>query len=318
MSKVRDIIENERLIPRPTKASPTSIVFDGNTFTLVNPVAGTDYYFNGNGIQTVKDNTTLGGFHYGLIPDTEAPTGNKTESDMVAIRGINQYSIWTRTFRPVSEPEGMVHINGRWYDIYLLNSEHITNGSSKAGAVIAGGVADTTNYRAIPKIPLEFGGDGVVNYGKFTWFQACEIAKSHSKELISYSEFTTIAYGVTEQVSSQTNAYEVVVGNVEHYANLTSKWGIEQATGTQWLWGKDIGGNRDEGSVAWAWRTGLTDSRGDIYALNNNHVTAVIMGANRVTGVNAGSRASGWSGHILYSSWNIGSRFACDHLQIKE
>jgi hypothetical protein len=286
--------------------------------------AGTDYYvyakvdstFYISADKTITADRLIGGFHYGLIPETEALTGNKTEADMVAIRGINQYSFWDLKFRPVANPEGMAFINGRWYDIYLLNSEHITNGTSKAGAVIAGGVADTTNYRAIPKIPLEFGGDGATNYGKFTWFQACEIAKSHSKELISYSEFPTIAYGVTEQKSSQTDGYEVVVGKIEHYSNLTSKWGIEQATGTQWLWGADVGGNRDEGSTDWAWRTGLTDNRGDIYALHNNHVTAVLLGADRGNGVNAGSRASSWHYYVWNSGWYLGSRFACDHLEL--
>lgn len=69
----------------------------------------------------------------------------------------------------------MVKVGNDWYDIYLLNSEHITNGTSKAGA--------TTNGRAIPKIPLEYGGNGTLTYGKFTWFQACEIGKAHGKRL---------------------------------------------------------------------------------------------------------------------------------------
>jgi len=306
------------------EATSTTTVSLNTNLDAGTKTAGTDYYvyakadstFYISADKTITADRLIGGFHYGLIPETEALTGNKTEADMVAIRGINQYSFWDLKFRPVANPEGMVFVNGRWYDIYLLNSEHITNGSSKAGAVIAGGVADTTSYRAIPKIPLEFGGDGATNYGKFTWFQACEIAKSHSKELISYSEFLTIAYGVTEQKSSSTDGYEVNVGKVEHYSNLTSKWGIEQASGTQWLWSADVGGNRDEGSTAWAWRTGLTDNRGDIYALHNNHVTAVLLGASRADGVNAGSRASHWGSYVWNSSWSVGSRFACDHLEL--
>jgi len=283
--------------------------------------AGTDYYvyaksdstFYISADKTIATDRLIGGFHYGLVPETEAPTGNKTEVDMVAIRGINQYSFWDLKFRPVANPEGMVYIGGRWYDIYLLNSEHITNGSSKAGATIAGGTTD--NGRAIPKIPLEYGGDGSVNYGKFTWFQACEIAKVHSKELISYSEFPTIAYGVTEQKSSSTDGYEVNVGKIEHYSNLTSKYGIEQATGVEWIWGEDVGGNRDEGSTSWAWRD-KADGRGKIYALHDNHITAVLLGATRDNGVLAGSRASSWYNFVWDSIWGIGSRFACDHLEL--
>jgi hypothetical protein len=290
------------------------------TVTVNTPVAGTDYkiFAKTDGsfyADTVNAGTDriIGGFHYGLIPGDEAPTGNKTEADMVAIRGINQYSFWDLKFRPVANPEGMVFVNGRWYDIYLLNSEHISNGSSKAGVVIAGGATD--NGRAIPKIPIEFGGDGSTNYGKFTWFQACEIAKSHSKELISYSEFPTIAYGVNEGKSSDTDGYETTAGKIEHYSNLTSKWGVEQATGVEWIWGKDVGGNRDEDSTSWGWRD-KADGRGQIYALHDNHVTAVRLGAYRVNGVSAGSRASSWNNYVWNSSWSIGSRFACDHLEL--
>jgi hypothetical protein len=288
---------------------------------------GTDYYvyvLSENGFiisankvnpsgYTTDNSKLIGGFHYGLIPENEAPTGNKTADDMTSINGINKYSFWDLKFRPISNPEGMVYIGGKWYDIYLLNSEHIVNGTSKANLTIAAG---TTDYgRARPKIPLEYGGDGNVDYGSFKWFHTTEIAKSHSKELISYEEFMAIAYGVNEGKSSSTDGYETVAGKIEHYSELTSKYGIEQATGVQYLWGKDVGGNRDEGSTAWAWRD-KTDQRGNIYALHNNHITAVLLGGNRGKGVNAGSRASSWSDYVWDSRWNIGCRFACDHLKL--
>ena len=281
--------------------------------------AGTDYYVyakeDGSFYISASDSITtdrlIGGFHYGLVGETELLTGNKTEADMVKIRGINEYSFWDLKYRPVASPKGMVNIGKKWYDIYLLNSEHITNGTSKAGATIAAG---TTEYgRAIPKIPLEFGGNNTLTYGKFTWFQASEIAKAASKQLLNYSEFPTIAYGVTEQVSSLTNSYETVMGKVEHYPNLTSKYGIEQATGTQWIWGNDLANGY--GSTDFAWKTGLTDSRGNIYSTSNSPV-AVILGGNRDVGVAAGSRASNWSNYAWYSYWNIGCRFACDHLEL--
>ena len=283
--------------------------FDGETNT-----PGTDYYVYAKSDNTfyisddkeITDDKLIGGFHYGLTAENEAPTGNKTEDDMVAIRGINKYSFWDLKFRPISNPEGMVLIGSKWYDIYLLNSEHIANGTSKANLAIAGRVA--------PKIPLEYGGDGTVNYGKFTWFQACEIAKSHSKELIDYAEFSTIAYGVFEGKSSI--GYEVEIGKIEHYPELTSKYGIEQATGTQGIWGKNVGGNRDEGSVDWSLSTSRTDSRGGIYALNDYHITAPVLGHNRYGGVNAGSRASDWSNAIQRSNIYIGCRFSCNHLKL--
>ena len=279
--------------------------------------AGTDYFIyakaDGTFYISASDAITadrlIGGFHYGLVGEAEATSGNKLEADMVKIRGINQYSFWDLKYRPVASPKGMVNIGGKWYDIYLLNSEHITNGTSKAGLTIAGGDSVTAG-RLMPKIPLEYGGNNTLNYGKFTWFQACEVAKAHSKELISYAEFPTIAYGVLERVSSSTNAYETVAGKIEHYPNLTSKYGIEQATGVQWIWGLDV-----QGIGGSAWITGVTDARGDIYAPASSP-TAVILGGVRDNGVNAGSRASHWSIYVWNSGWNIGCRFACDHLEI--
>ena len=204
----------------------------------------------------------------------------------------------------------MVCIGKKWYDIYLLNSEHIANGTSKAGLLIAAGA--TTNGRAIPKIPLEYGGNGTLTYGKFTWFQACEIAKAHNKQLISYAEFPTIAYGVTEGVSSSTNGYETVAGKIEHYPHLTSKYGIEQAAGTEWIWGSDLANGY--GTTDFAWKDN-TDGRGQIYSTSNSP-TAVLLGGNRAGGVGAGSRASSWSYYVWFSNWVIGCRFACDHLEL--
>ncbi len=280
--------------------------------------AGTDYFVYAKSDATfyisandaITTDRLIGGFHYGLVGETETVTGNKTEADMVKIRGINQYSFWDLKYRPTASPKGMINIGLKWYDIYLLNSEHIINGTTKAGATIAAGA--TTNGRAIPKIPLEYGGNGTLTYGKFTWFQACEIGKAHNKELISYAEFPTIAYGVTEGVSSSTNGYETVAGKIEHYPHLTSKYGIEQATGTEWIWGSDVGGNYP--TTDWAWRDN-TDSRGQIYSTSNNP-TAVILGGDRDNGVNAGSRASYWSHYVWNSRWHIGCRFACDHLEL--
>lgn len=260
---------------------------------------------------SAENSRKIGGFHYGLTAEYEAPTGNKTEADMVKIRGINAYSFWDLKWRPAAAPEGMVYVGGRWYDIYLLNSDHIVNGTSKSGATIAGGAV--TYGRATPKIPLEYGGDGTAAYSGFKWFHANEIAAAHSKELISYAEFMAIAYGVQEGVSA--SSVDGGLGNIEHYNFLTSKYGIEQATGTQNSWGKDVGGNRDDGSVTWAWQN-VAESRGQIYVLHANHVTAVGLGGYRDAGSAAGSRASDWDNYVWGSSWSIGCRFACDHVKL--
>jgi len=280
-------------------------------------VAGTDYFiyakidetFYLSVDKTKTDGRLIGGFHYSLTPSAEALTGNKTEADMVKIRGINEHSFWDLKWRPVAEPEGMVYINGKWYDIYLLNSEHIINGTSKAGLTIAGGAVDA-NARAIPKIPLEYGGNGSVNYGAFKWFHATEIGQSHSKMLISYEEFMGIAYGVVEGTDSSIVG-ETIIGAVEHYPELTSKFGVEQATGTQYIWGSDLIGTTT-GTFTWK---DEAEQRGQIYSIGNSP-NAVLLGGFRDDGVYAGSRCSYWAYYVWPSAWLIGCRFASDHLKL--
>jgi len=298
-------------------ATPVALSLNSNLDTG-SKTPGTDYYvyaksnftFYISTNSSIATDRLIGGFHYGLVGESEAPTGNKTEADMVKIRGINTYSMWDLKFRPNCNPEGMAYINGKWYDIYLLNSEHITNGTSKAGAFIAGGA--TSYGRLIPKIPLMYGGDGTLTYGKLTWFQLCEIAASHGKKMIGYDEFPTIAYGVTEGKSSSTNGYETVAGKVEHYPHLTSKFGIEQAAGVQYIWGKDL--MNGYGTTSFSWMDNA-DQRGQIYATANSP-TAVALGGGRGSGARAGSRGSDWSISVWVSNWSIGSRFACDHLKL--
>jgi hypothetical protein len=297
-------------IPLPTKASATSISVNGTTLTVSSPVAGTDYYFSLSAITTTIQPDTIGGFHYGLTPSGETPTGNKTVADITAIAGINQYSIWTKWFRPSCDPRGMVHIGGRWYDIYLMDSQYgvrkYSSPTAKTGFNIAGG--DTYIGRQLPLIPVEFGGNGSSNYGKFTWFQANEIAKAAGKTLISYNDFPTIAYGVQEQVDA--SSQDGGNGLITHFANLNSKWGIEQATGTQWIWGSDVQGIGGDG-----WKAGLTDGRGSIYAYTSQP-KAVLFGAGRVDGANSGSRASDWNTCVWCTDWAGGARFSCDHMSL--
>lgn len=332
---------NRLRLPLFTKASPTSITIPAGTQIIVGTTyikttatvtldlnsnlvgstktAGTDYFvyakvdgtFYISASDSITSDRLIGGFHYGLVGEAESASGNKTTADMVKIRGINEYSLWDLKYRANNQTNrGMLKIGGAWYDIYLMHSDYGIDKYSKAGAWIGGGSA--SYGRLIPKIPLEFGGDGSVNYGKFTWFQACEIAKASGKRMISYEEFCTIAYGVLEKVSSSTNGYETTAGKIEHYPNLTSKFGIEQATGTEWIWGSNL--MNGYGTTDWAWKDNA-DGRGQIYSTSNSP-TAVVLGGSRDYGTNAGSRASHLSRCVWYSHWDLGCRFACDHLEL--
>lgn len=313
-SAIASVASNEVASIVVTKVNQTTISVDGVNVSLSGGVAGKDYFIRkANGVVSISDTMgvdTIGGFHYSLVPHAEAPTGNKTEADMVKLRGINAYSIWTLWDRPICpDPRGKAKVGSRWYDIYLMDRDYgircYSAPTVHTGANIAGGATD--NSRQIPKIPLAYGGNGTVTYGKYTWFQACEVATATGNQNISYNEFPTIAYGVVEGKDSSAYGDN---GTIFHIPELMSKYGIEMATGTEWVWGSDVGGNY--GTTDWAWRNNA-DARGQIYSTSNNP-TAVLFGGHRTLGVNAGSRASGWYNGVWNSYWDVGSRFACDSL----
>ncbi len=294
-------------VARPTKVSATSINVNGTVLTVVSPVAGKDYFFSKTAITTTKQPDTIGGFHYGVIPTDFSAINNITQADAEAIRGINAYSIWTNWFRPICDPSGMIYVNGRWYDIYPTNTDHHLYGTSAAGKTIAAGVV--LNGRNYPKIPLQFGGNGSVTYGSMTWFEAAEIAKAHSKDLISYNEFVAIAYGVLEGSS----AGAADTGITQHLANYTSKFGICMATGCQFIWGKDLHMRPD--GTGWAWHA-ETEGRGTFYAYQYGPTAAIFGGYRDAAAERSGSRASDWANYVWFSYWHIGCRFACDHLEL--
>lgn len=278
--------------------------------------AGTDYYIYAKEDKTffVSANKTLitarliGGFHYGLTPTNEAPTGNKTEADMVMLRGINAYSFWDLKFMPKNGiPEAKVFKNGLWADIYRGDVDYSIRGYSKSGTVIAGGA--TTNGRGLPKIPTRFGGDNSITYGKLSWLEATDIANAVNMRKPTYAEFSLFAYGVVENVSVTGGVTEKVQGRTQHYPELMSALGIEQATGEQYCWSDNIvatDGTWVEQDVA--------NGRGKIYASAGNP-KAGIFGGHRGYAF-SGSSCSGWGHHLWYSHWYIGFWFVVDHLEL--
>jgi hypothetical protein len=256
------------------------------------------FYLSSNDALTDK---IIGGFHYGLTTETEVISGNKTESDMVKLRGINSYTFWDLKYISNAKKgnKGMFCNGVKWYDIYLNDIEYGINGYSRPFAQIAGG--GTEFGRGYPKIPLEFGGNGTVTYGKLTPFQAYDLAISSKKDLISYKEFTDIAYGVQEGLSQA----EPVLGQNGHVPALTSRYGMELATGNQYIWSSEIGN-----STATGWSS-IADSRGQVYT--NAYIA--LLGGGRVYAAGiSGSRCSFWDDTLSYSFWAYGSRCCSDLL----
>lgn len=278
--------------------------------------AGTDYYIYAKEDTTFfvsanKTKTTgrlIGGFHYGLVPAGEAATGNKTESDMVLLRGINAYSFWDLKFLPKNGvPEAKVYKNGLWGDIYRGDADYAIRGYSKANAVIAAGA--TTYGRALPKIPTLFGGDGTITYGKLSWLETTDIAIATGMRLPSYEEFSTFAYGVVEKTAVNAGVVEKVQGRTQHYAELMSKVGVEQATGEQYCWSKNLVAT--DGTFAWS---DNVNGRGQIYSAGSNPKAGIFGGGRGDAG--SGSSCSSWAFRLWVSDWPIGFWFVCEHLEL--
>ena len=281
------------------------------SITMPSLAAGTDYaiWAKTDGTLEATSNHTspptanarkVGGFHYAAGGNATGTSGGNTTAQ------INEYSIWDLKFRPVAtDPRGMALVaGGFWMDIYLTGVNAITNGSSKYNVTIADGSSP-------PKISSLFGGNGSTTYGSYTWFEASELASTFQKRLPTQRELMAAAYGTTEATASGGSDVPTTgvngTGATSGWQVFTSKWGIIQSTGCMWIWGDDRGGPY----AAASWNAN-TEGRGSEY----NAPNAVVLGGYWDFGANCGSRCSNWYFAASVSGDIIGSRFACDHLQL--
>ena len=217
-----------------------------------------------------EDNDLVGGFHYSLVPKDFTGRNNISNKRAKKLRGINEFSIWTQEHRPTCNPKGMAYNPKKdiWLDIYMCNNDHVTVGTSAAGKhFLAGG-------NSYGRINLK--GDENFLYSDFE-----AIAKLHGKRFITWDEFISSMKGVKEFASAK----DADDGIAKHHPDFISKYGIEQATGHNWIWSEKIDDER-----------------------------AVLLGGSRGGGVVAGSRASNWVSYVWGSVWSVGCRFACDSL----
>ena len=266
----------------------------------------------------------IGGLHYGLVPENAtlpASTPNKTEADMANNRGIKAFSMWDLTHRPTANPFGKVLVaNKFWRNIYPVDEEYAIRGYSscyKIGsstiAKIAGGVED--RGRKFPKIPTMYGGNETANYGRLSYFTACELNSACGMRNPNYSEFSESSYGVKEEKSASELGYETGTGNIKHFPMLESKWGVEQATGVQWTWSSDL--MNGYGSTDFQVRLNQTEGRGYMNATANSPVSAIFGGEESLTSTwPDGSRALALLHYVWSSTWYLGVVGVCDHLNL--
>jgi len=235
----------------------------------------------------------IGGFHY-------APGGNASaQSGGDSTAQINEYSFHDLKFRPSCEdPRGMTLVaGGFWADIYLLNTNPDVNGTSALGLTIADG-----DFPLI--IPAAFGGNGSTNYGSFKWYECQEVFAAYGKKAPTYAEFMALAYGVTEETDRGSDP-----GATQLDAARTSKWGVIQATGNLWVWGRDVIAETT-GTGAWS---DITEGRGEIYTYNDE-LYAGLFGGEWRDGTRAGSRSSDWRNSVADSFRYVSGRGVCSHV----
>ena len=271
--------------------------------TMPTLVAGTDYAIwvkDDKTIQATSSFTSapgsgnwrkIGGFHYAPGDNASGTSGGNTTPQ------INAYSFWDVNFRPkCSDARGMTLVaNSFWSDIYLLNTNHITNGTSKYNATIADGSSP-------PLIPTAFGGNGSNSYSSLTVWEAAEVIAAYGKRLPNLNEFPALAYGTTEGASIGADQ-----GSTVWNAAYVSKWGCNQVAGVMNQWGANWGGAYS--TAGWS---SNTNGRGQTY----NAPNAVLFGGNWGNGASAGSRCSGWNDAPSNSNNVIGARGVCDHLSL--
>ncbi|HHV49074.1 MAG TPA: hypothetical protein GXX56_08975 [Rhodocyclaceae bacterium] len=254
----------------------------------------------------------IGGFHYGLVaPGTTVASGGFstsgfsntggsmiwTQADVDHIAGINEFSIWDLRYRSNGEQHGFTldPQTRTWLGLYICSTNHIANGISRYNTDVASGTV-------LPRIPLAYGGDGMITYGRLSLYEAVEIAASHNCRLPSYEEFMSAAFGVTEGQSL--GGASSTIPATARQAGYTSRIGMEQATGHHWIIGAPFGSS---GGSTWS-GTG----RGSLYGTTG----LPLFGGSRSDAAHSGSRCSNWSAVAWNSHWSIGLRAACDHLNL--
>lgn len=261
---------------------------------------------------TTATSRKIGGFHYAPGANATAQAGGN------AVAAINPYSLWDLKWRPsCPDPRGMTLVGEAfWCDIYLLGVDHHVNGTSRHGVTIADG-------GSAPKVPTLFGGNGSATY-TLTQFAAGEIMKSAGKALLDYAEFSAAAYGVSEAAQRGTDPVTTGlsnnnVGSSNADEKFTSKWGVVQASGCMWIWGRDLSYRADgidaAAIQAFAYHAS-TSGRGSVYSQSTYGLVAALLGGCWPLGSGCGSRASTWDSHPWHSDTSVGARGRADHIRL--
>lgn len=278
---------------------------DGSLQALADP-------FYSKAVAPVTGAVRVGGWHQGLTAYGTTPAGGGfsttgftqqggsmiwTQSKVDDIAGINKYSIWDLAWNCAGEQRGMTldPQYQQWLAIYFTSTNHIANGPSTYNTDIASG-------SVLPRISLAYGGDGSTNHTRMSQYECEEIAGSFGLHLPDEDVFRSAAFGVTENQSL--GGASVTVPVTLRQPGYTSRIGMEQATGHQWIFARGTFTNGDSGWADYGYR-------GQSYGAPRVR----LLGGARDKGSSAGSRAGGSIDVSSNSHWTISLRCAGDHLK---
>lgn len=188
------------------------------------PTSGTQPVFVASLNSTVPSGYTalnsrkIGGFHC-LCADVGTISGHALSGYVAG--DILPASVWDLLFRAEAENEGMVFINGYWYDIYLPSWE-----SNKLQSVYGGTIVDGES--AMPMHGERF----------------AEYAGLVNKRLICRDEFLVIAKGSNEGTNISGSSDPNTTGGHKDTNNrrMISNYGLEDCCGVLWQWTRDTWG----------------------------------------------------------------------------
>ncbi len=178
---------------------------------------------------TAENSRKIGGFHclcnsVGTISDHTLNGYNTGD--------ILPLSVWDLLHRPISDPEGMVWIEGigKWVDIYLAS----WNGTKLISSYNST-IADSSSSKA-------FNGDMFAEYAGLV-----------GKSLVKRDEFIVFAKGSNEEtnIAGSTDP-NTTGGHVDTTRRrMISNYGIEDCCGVLWQWSADVFDCFNSNGVGW-------------------------------------------------------------------
>jgi hypothetical protein len=249
---------------------------------------------------TSTNSRKIGGFHC-LCAD--AGTNISDHDNTHPLSGymagdILPASVWDLIHRPVSEPEGMVYIDGLdiWVDIYL---------SSWTGSYSSA----PENLKLVSKYGA-LAADGT-SAEKFHCWKFEQVFGRQKKRLLFQREFMVASVGSNQSTSVKGGADVNTTGGFVDTAGrrMISNYGIEDCCGNLWQWGADVGSATTD-----------TSSYGNAFDANDKYIAGQtygtvyrpLLGASALSVGACGSRASFWVEGALFLDFSCGGRGASE------